>query len=59
MLALVLALGAFVRISFLGYDDGAEKERHLNGQPVAAINANLSSSLKRTTCTADGLPRSG
>ncbi len=33
--------GADVHISFVGYDDGSETERTLDGQPVAAINANL------------------
>ena len=33
--------GANVHISFVGQDDGSETERELDGQPVAAINANL------------------
>ena len=33
--------GAAVHISIVGFDDGSEGERELDGQPVAAINANL------------------
>ncbi|WP_261665247.1 class I SAM-dependent DNA methyltransferase [Deinococcus sp. Marseille-Q6407] len=35
--------GAAVRVSLFGFDGGQEKEKILNGQPVAAINADLSS----------------
>jgi type II restriction/modification system DNA methylase subunit YeeA len=37
--------GANVHVSFLGYDDGSETARVLNGRPVAAINANLTAGL--------------
>jgi hypothetical protein len=37
--------GAAVHVSFIGHDDGAEEERHLNGLPVPEINANLTSGL--------------
>lgn len=37
--------GAAVHISFVGQDDGSEKERELDGQPVNSINANLTSGL--------------
>ena len=40
--------GAAVHISFLGYDDGAERCRQLNGVPVASINANLTSGIDLT-----------
>jgi len=33
--------GAAVHISIVGFDDGSETERELDGQPVAAINASL------------------
>jgi len=33
--------GAAVHISFVGQDDGSEKDRTLNGHAVAEINANL------------------
>ena len=33
--------GAAVHISIVGFDDGAELEQTLDGQPVPAINANL------------------
>ena len=33
--------GAAVHISIVGFDDGSEDDRELDGQPVAAINANL------------------
>ncbi len=37
--------GAMVHVSFIAYDDGSEPTRTLNGQPVAAINANLTAGL--------------
>ena len=40
--------GAAVHISFVGQDDGSEPERTLDGGPVAAINADLSSGLNLT-----------
>ncbi len=33
--------GAAVHISIVGFDDGSESERELDGQPAPAINANL------------------
>lgn len=33
--------GAAVHVSFVGFDNGSETHRMLNGQPVSAINANL------------------
>ena len=33
--------GAAVHISIVGFDDGSEGEREMDGQPVAEINANL------------------
>ena len=35
--------GAAVRVSLFGFDGGEEQQRMLNGEPVAAINADLSS----------------
>jgi hypothetical protein len=40
--------GASVHISFVGYDDGTEQARRLNGKLVAAINANLTSGIDLT-----------
>jgi hypothetical protein len=40
--------GAAVHISFLGFDDGSETTRELDGHPVASINANLTSGLDLT-----------
>ena len=40
--------GANVHISFVGQDDGSQTERTLNGGPVAAINADLTSGLDLT-----------
>ena len=40
--------GAAVHVSLIGYDDGQEKERMLDGRRVAAINANLTSGLDLT-----------
>ena len=37
--------GAAVHVSFVGFDDGSEPSRHLNGQTVAAINANLTAGV--------------
>ena len=34
--------GAAVRVSMIGFDDGTEKERELDGMPVSSINADLS-----------------
>jgi type II restriction/modification system DNA methylase subunit YeeA len=40
--------GAAVHISFVGFDDGSEQERELDGAPVTAINANLTSGIDLT-----------
>ncbi len=40
--------GANVHISFVGQDDGTETGRELDGQPVAAINANLTPGIDLT-----------
>ena len=37
--------GAAVHISFVGQDDGSEKDRELDGQPVTSINPNLTTGL--------------
>jgi type II restriction/modification system DNA methylase subunit YeeA len=41
--------GAAVHVSIVGFDDGAESTRHLDGAPVATINANLTSGLDLTS----------
>ena len=41
--------GAAVRISIVGFDDGTEKTRTLDGVPVAAINPDLTGALDLTT----------
>lgn len=40
--------GADVHVSFLGYDDGSDTARVLDGHPVSAINANLTAGLDVT-----------
>ena len=40
--------GANVHISFLGYDDGGDMERLLDGEPVESINANLTAGIDLT-----------
>ncbi|MEX2546630.1 MAG: DNA methyltransferase [Chloroflexota bacterium] len=40
--------GAAVHISFLGYDDGTEMDRMLDGKPVPSINANLTAGIDLT-----------
>ncbi len=40
--------GANVHISIVGFDDGEETEKALDGRPVAAINSNLSSATDVT-----------
>jgi len=40
--------GAAVHVSFIGYDDGSEQERLLDGRPVSSINADLTSGLDLT-----------
>ena len=41
--------GASVHVSFVAFDDGSERERTLDGLPVAAINANLTADVDLTT----------
>jgi len=40
--------GAAVRVSMVGFDNGTETERTLDGQPVKAINADLTSAIDLT-----------
>jgi hypothetical protein len=40
--------GAHVRISVVGFDDGAEQERVLDGAPVTYINADLQNTIDAT-----------
>lgn len=40
--------GAAVRISIIGFDDGTESRRMLNGSPVATINSDLTSNTDIT-----------
>ena len=40
--------GADVRVSMIGFDDGTEKERILDGKKVLTINANLTSATDMT-----------
>ena len=40
--------GAAVHVSFVGFDDGSEQERYLDGHPVATINADLTSGIDLT-----------
>lgn len=49
--------GAAVHVSFVGFDDGSEQERVLNGHPVVSINANLTVGidLTRTMALAENL----
>jgi len=44
--------GATVHVSLIGFDDGLEKWRVLDGKPVAAINANLTSGVDLTRARA-------
>src|SRR6266567_5993661 len=41
--------GAAVRVSIVGYDDGSQKTRVLNGAPVTSINSNLSGGIDTNT----------
>ena len=41
--------GAAVHVSFVGFDDGSERERVLDGKPVPAIHANLTAGIDLTT----------
>ena len=44
--------GAAVHISFVGQDDGSEKDRTLNGHAVSEINANLTAGMDITQARA-------
>lgn len=44
--------GAAVRVALVGFDDGSETERFLNGVAVEAINTNLTSSIATTQAVA-------
>jgi type II restriction/modification system DNA methylase subunit YeeA len=37
--------GAAVHISFVGYDDGSQRDHFLNGLPVSSINTNLTTGI--------------
>jgi type II restriction/modification system DNA methylase subunit YeeA len=41
--------GAAVRVSMIGFDDGTETMRELDGEPVSSINADLSAGIDLTT----------
>ena len=41
--------GAAVHISIVGFDDGSETERELDGEPVVAINVNLTGGVDVTS----------
>jgi len=41
--------GAAVNVSMVGFDDGSETSRSLDGQPVASINADLTAMVDLTT----------
>ncbi|HEX2864523.1 MAG TPA: DNA methyltransferase, partial [Deinococcales bacterium] len=49
--------GAAVRVSIVGFDDGSDRSRTLNGQPVAAIAADLTAGVDLTI--ARRLPENG
>jgi hypothetical protein len=40
--------GANVHVSMVGFDDGGDKSRELNGKPAAGINANLTTAMDLT-----------
>src|SRR5699024_8912273 len=40
--------GAAVRISIVGFDDGSDAARQLNGEPVVTINSDLTGSVDIT-----------
>ncbi len=46
--------GAAVRVSIIGFDDGSQKERTLDGQPVSSIHADLTASAN--VASAKALP---
>lgn len=41
--------GAAVQVSIIGFDDGSETNRTLDGEPAASINANLTTGVDLTT----------
>jgi type II restriction/modification system DNA methylase subunit YeeA len=41
--------GAAVRVSIVGFDDGSQSERTLDGRPVSVIHANLTSETETTS----------
>ena len=41
--------GAAVRVSMVGFDDGTEKDKYLDGKLVSHINADLSTNVDLTT----------
>jgi len=41
--------GAAVNVSMIGFDDGSESSRFLDGQPVASVNADLTGAVDLTT----------
>jgi hypothetical protein len=41
--------GAAIRVSMIGFDDGTEKVRELDGERVSSINADLSAGIDLTT----------
>jgi type II restriction/modification system DNA methylase subunit YeeA len=44
--------GAAVRVSIVGFDDGSQKERMLDGQSVSVIHADLTASVNVSTAVA-------
>ncbi len=44
--------GANVHVSIIGFDDGSQTERALDGKPVSAIHANLTSTADTTLASA-------
>jgi type II restriction/modification system DNA methylase subunit YeeA len=50
--------GAAVHVSMVGFDDGSQTERTLDGKPVSVIHANLTSEAE-TTSAAELLENSG
>ncbi len=40
--------GAAVHVSLVGFDDGSERDRRIDGKPVAQINANLTAGVDLT-----------
>jgi type II restriction/modification system DNA methylase subunit YeeA len=44
--------GAAVRVSFVGFDDGSQTERNLDGEPVTAIHSDLTADTNVTQAVA-------